>query len=361
MKAIVIEPGVSNSLSKIDVPDPHVGEEDVLVRVVRVGVCGTDQELRAGSYGEAPQGSPQLVVGHEALGQVVDLGSRVQAFVKGDYVVASVRRPCPHDRCSPCRTGQNDMCITGDFVERGIKGRHGFMAEYYSEQGDLLTRIPSDATGVGVLLEPLSIVEKAMRQTTQIQGRLPWTIENALVLGAGTIGLLGATLLRLRGINTYVLDRSKQGGFKSSIITQIGGHHVDSTTTTVSELAADRGPFDLILEASGYAPLVFEALEQLALDGVLCLLGISGESGEVPVAAGKFNNRFVLGNRLVFGSVNANQVDFQAGVQHLEQINSQWPGLLDSFLTRRVPFDSFEEAYERQPGDVKVVIELSDT
>ena len=358
MKAIGIETGVKNSLAVMDLPDPQVGDHDVLVRVVRVGVCGTDLELKAGTYGEAPSGSPYLVIGHEAIGQVAEIGSRAEGYSVGDFVVASVRRPCPHDRCSPCRSGQNDMCVTGEYRERGINGMHGFLSEYYSERADNLTKVPPGVAAAGVLLEPLSIVEKALRQSFIIQERLPWEIENALVLGAGAIGLLAAMLLRLRGINTYVLDRSKSGGFKSNLITQIGGSHIDSTKTPLSEIASDVGQFDFILEATGYAPLVFEAADHLAMDGVLCMLGISGESGEVPVEASQFNNRFVLGNRLMFGSVNANLVDFRTGVDHMEQISQRWPDVLQNMITRRVPFSQFESAYERLPGDVKVSIEM---
>ena len=358
MKAIGIETGVKNSLAVMDLPDPQVGDHDVLVRVLRVGVCGTDLELTATTYGEAPSGSPYLVIGHEAIGQVSEFGSYAEGYSVGDFVVASVRRPCPHDRCSPCRSGQNDMCVTGEYRERGIKGLHGFLSEYYSERADLLTKVPPGVVAVGVLLEPLSIVEKALRHSFNVQERLPWKIENALVLGAGAIGLMAAMLLRLRGIDTYVLDRSKSGGFKSSIIAHIGGSHIDSTKTPLSEITSEIGQFDFILEATGYAPLVFEAAEHLAVDGVLCMLGVSGESGEVPIEASQFNNRFVLGNRLMFGSVNATLVDFRTGVDHMEQISQQWPDVLQKMITRRVPFSQFESAYERQHGDVKVTIEL---
>ena len=331
-----------------------------MVQVVRVGVCGTDLELKAGTYGEAPPGSNYLVVGHESLGRVVEVGSGAGDIAVDDFVVASVRRPCPHVHCFPCRSGQNDMCVTGDYTERGIKGNPGFMAEYYSEERQWLTKVPSSSVAVGVLLEPLSVVAKAMRQTFLIQERLPWNIENAVVLGAGTIGLLGAMLLRLRGVTTYVLDQSKAGGFKANLVSSIGGHHVDTNLTPLSHVAAGIGPIDFILEATGYAPLVFEASNQLATDGVICLLGISGGSNEIPVDAADFNNRLVLGNRLVFGSVNAGLMDFQAGVQHLEKINSQWPGLLERLISRRVPVSEFQAAYVRQPGDVKVVIEFAD-
>lgn len=357
MKAIATTPGVKDSMVVMDVPDPQIGESDVLVKIVRVGVCGTDAEIKEGLYGKAPPGGDYLIIGHEALGRVVDAGPQVKGLATGDYVVSSVRRPCQHDWCSPCRGDQNDMCISGAYTERGIMLQHGFLSEYYGEHEQRLTKIPAGIEEVGVFLEPLSIVEKAIRQSFKIQERLPWKIENAAVLGAGTIGLLGAMLLRLRGINTYVLDRSESGGFKSGLIAQFGAHHVDTRVTPLSGVAAEVGRLDFVLEATGYAPLVFEAFQHLAMDGLVCLVGVSGGSHTVSVDANEFNNRFVLGNRLVFGSVNANLVDFRSGVGHMQQISRQWPGALETMLTRRTSFSQFQSAFERQPEDIKVVIE----
>ena len=205
------------------------------------------------------------------------------------------------------------MCITGDYSERGIKGQHGYMSEYYVEQQAWITVVPAEISQAGIFLEPLSVVEKAIRQTNKIQERLPWKIQNAIVLGAGTIGLLGAMLLRLEGINTYVLDHSEPGGFKSRLIAQIGACHVYTRTKSLTDVAGVVGLADLVLEATGYAPLVLEAPQLLAMDGVMCLLGVSGDAHQISIDAGEFNNGLVLGNRLMFGSVNANVVDFRAG------------------------------------------------
>ena len=359
MKAISTLPGVAGSMAIIDIPDPEIRDHDLLVKVLRVGVCGTDMEINRGMYGTAPTGSDHLVIGHEAFGQVIEVGPQVREFAQGDYVVSSVRRECPHKQCLPCRSDENDMCVTGDYTERGIKSQHGFLSEFYVEHEQRLTRIPVEIENLGVLLEPLSIVEKAMRQTFKIQERLPWKIENAVVLGAGTIGLLAAMLLRLQGINAHVLDRSERGGFKSGLIDSIGAHHIDTREEPLSEFGPRAGPSDFIMEATGYAPLAFEASRHLAGDGLLCLVGVSGGSNAVTVDANEFNNNFVLGNRLLFGSVNANLVDFQAGVDHIRQINHRWPKALESMITRRIPFSQFQSAFERQPGDIKVVVELN--
>ncbi len=358
MKAITVAPGVRNSIAIMDVPEPHVGNHDVLVNIARVGVCGTDQEIREGLYGKAPSGSDYLIIGHESIGEVVQVGSQVKDFVAGDHVVASVRRPCPHDRCLPCRGNQNDMCVTGDYTERGINGRHGYMAQYYGEKEQWLTKVPPDIEAVGVLLEPMSVLEKAVRQTFKIQERLPWKIENAMVLGAGAIGLLSTMLLRLEGINTYVLDRSETGAFKAQLITRLGAYHFNTMETPVAEVAAQMGRVDLVLEATGFAPLVFDAYQHLNPNGLLCLLGVSGGSRNISVDANQFNNSMVLGNRLVFGSVNANLIDFHSGVNHLEQIGQRWPGALEKLITRKTSYQEFASAFQRQPGDIKVAIEM---
>ncbi len=360
MKAIAVTPGVSDSLTLIDTPDPQVGNQDVLVKVVRIGTCGTDLEIKTGVYGEAPAGSDYLVIGHESFGKVVDVGPHVKEIGVGDYVVASVRRPCPHGWCGPCRSDENDMCITGDYRERGIKGEHGFLSEYYSENGQRLTKIPAEIEKIGVLLEPLSIVEKAIRQIFRIQERLPWNLENAVVLGAGAIGLLGAMLLRMRGINTYVLDRSEPGGFKSQLISQFGAHHFTIGETSLSKVATQIGRIDIVLEATGYAPLIFEVAQHLYNDGVICLLGVTGGSHDIPVNVNTFNNNLVLGNRLIFGSVNANLVDYRSGVEHMQQMHREWPMVMEKIITRRIPFTEFQPAYERQSKDIKVVIEMGD-
>ena len=358
MKAVAVTPGVAGSLTLRDLPAPTPGDGEALVQVVRVGVCGTDQEIIQGLYGAAPPGNDYLVIGHEGLGRVVDPGPAASGLSVGDYVVASVRRPCPQAHCRPCRSGHNDMCLTGAFTERGIGGRHGFLREYYAESPDYLIPAPAALAPVGVLLEPLSVVEKALRQALKIQERLPWNPERAVVLGAGAIGLLAAMLLRLRGIETWVFDLSEPGGGKARLVERVGAAFASSRETPVSAIAADLGPVDLIVEATGYAPLIFDAVPQLSNNGILCLLGVAGHSRPLSVDPADFNNRLVLGNRLIFGSVNANRPDFQAGVDSLAAIEARWPGAAAALITRQVPLAQFRSAFERHPEDIKVTVEL---
>ena len=359
MKAIAATPGVRDSLAHIEAADPRPGDRDVLVEVVRVGVCGTDSEIREGRYGKAPPASDYLIIGHEALGRVAEVGTLVRDVSVGDQVVASVRRPCPHEHCQPCRNSANDFCTTGDYTERGIVSAHGFLAQYYVENQELLTVIPAALEELGVLLEPMSVVEKAVRHIFAVQERIQWEAETALVLGAGAIGLLATVLLRLRDIDTYVVDRSEAGGFKSQLISRLGARHLSTGAAPISDVTSEIGGVDVVLEATGFAPLVFEAVPLLKPNGIVAMLGISGDGGETPVRAGQFNNSMVLGNRLMFGSVNAGMVDFRAGVEHIQQAQRRWPGALEKLITRRVPFDAFQDAFDRRPDDIKVVIEVT--
>src|SRR5919202_6146600 len=193
MDAIAVTPRTPGSARPVKLQQPPAAPGSVLVRVLEVGIDGTDTEIDKGEYGEAPKGEDVLVIGHEGLGRVEAVGSGVSGFHKGDLVVATVRRP---DDCINCRAGENDMCLTGNYTERGIKGAHGYMAQYYAEKPEYLVHIPEAIRAFAALLEPLSIVEKAIFQAWKIQERMIWEPKNAVVLGAGPIGLLGTILLR---------------------------------------------------------------------------------------------------------------------------------------------------------------------
>lgn len=358
MKALAVTPLQKDSVRLVDTPDPKPEQGQVLVRTLRVGICGTDYEINDGLYGAHPKSDDFLIIGHESFGQVEAVGPGVTGFQKGDYVVASVRRPCSHEWCKPCRNNQNDMCISGDFVERGINRHHGYCAQYYAEEARWLTKIPPEAREVGVLMEPMSVVEKAIHQTYKIQERLAWANECAVVLGGGTIGLLATLLLRLRGVETYVYDRSSADSYKARVIGEMGAQHVDASQVPLESLAKRLKRIDFILEATGFAPLAFDAAKRLSLNGVLCLTGISGGSRSMPIDVNKMNLDLVLGNRLIFGSVNANLSDFRSGAQHLGEIVKKWPGLLEKLITRRLPLKDFRHAFDGEKGHIKVVVEI---
>jgi len=349
VKAIAVTPGRAGSLRLVqsDPPRPRAGE--LLVRLIEAGICGTDLEIAEGLYGEGPNGSDFLILGHESLGVVETAGS--DRFAPGDLVVATVRRPCPS--CSNCRAGVSDMCETGRFTERGILGGHGFMAEFYAESPEFLVKVPALQRSFAVLLEPMSVVEKGIEQIFRIQQRMEWQPGSALVLGAGPIGLLATLLLRIRGISTTTFATRPVGGLKSRLVSEAGARY-----RSRSEVDLNRWPdrFDLIVEATGSADVAFDAINLLKANGVLCLTSVTGGAFEKRIEAARMNFDIVLGNKLVFGTVNANRRYFEKGVLDFAEIETRWPGILDRMITRRIPFSSFREAFAKDPEGVKTVL-----
>src|ERR1051325_4586655 len=242
MKAIAVTPRIKE-VQIINQAEPNVVlPTDVKLRMLEAGVCGTDKEICAFEYGTPPSGSEQLVIGHESLGEVVEVGSAVKHVRVGDLVVPMVRRPCPHDYCVACRSDRQDFCFTGDFTERGIKGQHGFMAEFVVDHEKYMNPVPKELRDVAVLVEPLTIAEKALAQVWQVQQRLPWGCpvapgkaaahcHRALVLGAGPVGLLGTMALINYDFETYVYSREAAPNPRSQLIVSIGAHYISSATT----------------------------------------------------------------------------------------------------------------------------------
>lgn len=358
MRAVVVTPKKPGSGRLAEVPDPQLREGEVLVRVQQVGLDGTDAEILEGQYGEAPPGDDYLIIGHESLGRVEKVMGSATGLSAGDRVVATVRRPDPVP-CRNCAAGEWDMCLNGQYTERGIKARHGFLAEFYTESPEFLIAVPAEIAPVAILLEPLSIVEKAIEQIKRIQSRLVWRAERAVVLGAGPIGLLAGMLLSLEGIEVHFYDATERG-IKSDLAEASGANYIWAGERKLShELVAEIGAVDIVVEATGYSPLAFDAMDMVAPNGVVCLTGVSGGSRKLEVSADHLNLEMVLSNKVVFGTVNANRRHFDSGVRHLLEIEARWPGLLSRMITRRLPLTEFARAFERSPDHVKSIVEIS--
>jgi threonine dehydrogenase-like Zn-dependent dehydrogenase len=338
MKAIVVTPRKKSSIRLIEVPKPTVNqvskERGVLVQVLQAGLDGTDREIMDGEYGELPPGEDYLILGHESLGIVVEVGEDVREFQPGDFVSATVRRPGTsiYDEI-----GMYDFTTDDIYFERGITRLHGFLTEYYVEMPQYLVQIPAGLKHVGVLLEPLSIVEKGIYQAFETQERLKvWSPRKAAVLGAGPLGLLAALVLRLRNLEVTVLARTEPPYLKSKLVEQIGGRYLSTKHVSLEQASVQQGPFDIIFEATGYSPLVFEAMKVLAKNGVLILSSVTGGDRRFEVEGDKINLSFVLGNKVCFGTVNANKSHFEFGVMDLAQGVVQFPGWLDQLLTHPI-------------------------
>ena len=366
MKAIAVLPGRPGSVHLAELARPRVDDipngNGVLVRILRVGVDGTDREINAAEYGAAPDGYDFLVIGHEGFGQVVEVGPGVTTLQPGDYVVATVRRPGTsiYDVI-----GTNDMTTDDTYFERGINLRHGYLTEYYVDDAEFIVKIPQGLKEVGVLLEPTTVVEKGIAQAYEIQRRLRvWRPRKAAVLGAGTIGLLAAMALRLRGLDVTVLGLTPKPYLNSDLVEALGARYVSTREMGVADAAKAHGPFDVIFEATGFAPIVFDAMQALGKNGVLVLSSVTGGDHRVEVPADKINLDFVLGNKVMVGTVNANREYFESGVKDMAQAEAQYPGWLGRLLTHPVRglerYDELISTLTTAKGAIKVYCEVAE-
>jgi threonine dehydrogenase-like Zn-dependent dehydrogenase len=366
MKAVAVVPGEPDSVHLAELAKPSVDEipggRGVLVRVLRVGVDGTDKEINAAEYGAPPPGFDVLIVGHEGLGQVEAVGANVTEVRPGDYVVATVRRPggSIYDLI-----GTNDMTTDDVYFERGINLRHGFLTEYYVDDAEFIVKVPQGLRDVGVLLEPMTVVEKGIAQAHEIQRRLRvWRPRRAAVMGAGTIGLLATLVLRLRGLQVTAFGLSRRPYLNADLIEAIGARYESTRDVPVLDAAAVHGPFDLVFEATGYSPIVFDSMQALAKNGVLVLSSVTGGDRTVEVPADRINLGFVLGNKVMVGTVNANREYFELGVRDMAQAEAEYPGWLARLLTHPVKgLENYRELFDAliaARGAIKVFCEVAD-
>ncbi len=366
MKAIAVTPGKPGSAHLADLPAPEVGEvpngRGVLVRVLRVGVDGTDKEINAAEYGAAPAGYNFLVIGHEGFGRVEAVGPNVTELKPGDYVVATVRRPGSsiYDVI-----GTNDMTTDDTYFERGINLRHGFLTEYYVDDAEFIVKVPRGLKEVGVLLEPMTVVEKGIHQAYEIQRRLKvWRPKKAAVMGAGTIGLLATLVLRLRGLEVTTFGLSRKPYLNSDLIEDIGARYESTADLPIIEAAKSHGPFDIIFEATGYSPVVFDSMQALGKNGALVLSSVTGGDRKIEVPADRINLEFVLGNKVMVGTVNANREYFEMGARDMAQAEAEYPGWLKRLLTHPVKgLENYKELFEKlttAKGAIKVFCEIAE-
>jgi threonine dehydrogenase-like Zn-dependent dehydrogenase len=355
MRAVTVTPGQRDSLRVRDIPDVQDSDGQVVVRVLQGGLCGTDAEITSGLYGEAPPGSPYLVLGHENLGVVES--APAGSLSAGDLVVSTVRRPCP-EACLPCRSGENDMCLTGNYRERGIQALHGFMSERYVEDPRYVVHVPSSLRAVAVLVEPMTVAQKALEQTFRIQSRMSWAPRQAVVLGAGPVGILAAAAMRLRGLEVTVASREPEGSARDALLREAGIRYLSTTSAPVADLPRRLGPIDIVLEATGAAAVIAPAISILGRNGVCVLASVTEVGRKWEIDLGAWNREMVLGNRLVFGAVNAARRHFEAAVRDLMAAEERRPGWMARLITRRLPFTEAAQALVRAPEDIKTVLDF---
>lgn len=348
MKAITVEPKKAGTAKLMDIPEPDLREGSVLVQAIAVGVCGTDVEIAEGKYGWSPPGQPHLVLGHESLGRVVDPGPS-GGLKKGDLVVGIVRRPDPVP-CPNCAVGEWDMCSNGMYTERGIKEIHGYMSEYWRIEAEYAIKIDPTLGILGVLLEPSTVVAKALEQVALIGRRSFWEPKTALITGAGPIGLLAALFCKLHGLEVHVLDMAKEG-LKADLVRELG-----ATFHSGSVMDIGFGP-DTIIECTGVGQVISESIQQIGANGIVCLAGIGCGGAKTSSTIADVAASAVLKNNVIVGSVNANKRHWYRAGQFLAKADRNW---LAKLITRIEKPENFMSALQRKPEDIKVVIQFSE-
>lgn len=346
MKAIAVTPGTASSVHLRDIPAPSLDKypngKGVLVKVLKVGVDATDKEINDALYGNAPPGDDFLVLGHESFGIVEAVGENVTRFKPGDYVTATVRRPggSIYDRI-----GTYDMTSEETYYERGINLLHGYLTEQFVDEEDYIVRVPQGLTHLHVLMEPMSCAAKAVHQAYEVQRRMKvWSPKVAWVMGAGQIGLLTTLSLRLRGLQVFTIARTPGPHLKAEITAGMEAEYVSTKERSLDDLVKQTGRPDLIVDATGNSIIAFEAMKYLGHNGVLVFTSITGEDTHHQLPTDKLNMEWVLGNKLLLGSVNANREHFELGIRDLATGEVMFPGVIQSILTNPVDgLDGYQE------------------
>ncbi|MEZ5830959.1 MAG: glucose 1-dehydrogenase [Dongiaceae bacterium] len=348
MRALTVIAKQPNSIALTEREKPAAQDGEILARTLAIGICGTDHEIVRGDYGEAPAGAERFVIGHESLAETVS-APRDCGIASGDLIVGIVRRPDPIP-CANCAAGEWDMCRNGLYTEWGIKGADGYAAEYFTIDARFAVPIDKRLGLTGVLLEPASIVAKAWDHIERIAARTAWRPKSVLVTGAGTVGLLAAMMGVQRDLDVTLFDRVRDG-IKPELALRLGASYY---TGDFAELPLRP---DVIVECTGAPSLIVAAMDKTSRGGIVCLAGLSSGGHKMEINSEMLGRTMVLENDVVFGTVNANRRHYAMAAQALTAVDPDW---LRSIITRRVPLDSWADAFERSGDDVKTVIDFAE-
>ena len=361
MKAVAVYPA-GHAVDIVEIAEPRIGTAtQVKLRMLEVGVCGTDKDICAFAYGTPPPGSDRFVLGHESLGEVVEAGPGVADLRTGDLVVSTVRLPCTEANCAACRAGHCDFCTTGNYREHGIKELDGFMTEFVVEERHNLHPVARELRDVAVLVEPLTIAEKALIEGREIQERLHWDggRQRAVVLGSGPVGLLGAMVLVDAGYETYVYSRSPKPNAKADVAEAVGARYISSERTNIDQMAEQVGNIDLIYEAAGAPQFAFEVLKHLGSNGIYVFTGVPRDQAPVVFDTERIMYNLVLKNQVVLGVVNAGRQAFDNAVRDIGVFAARWPQALRAMITGRYPMEAFHDPVMGKAGGIKNVIAIA--
>ena len=344
----------------VELEEPRIASStEVKLRILEVGVCGTDREICQFHHGTVPDGSDFLVLGHESLAEVVETGAGVQRVRLGDLVVPRVRLPCHDAECAACRGGHPDFCGSGGFFERGIKQANGFMTDFVVDDEEWLNPVPPEMREVAILVEPLTIAEKTLAEIRKVQERLPFAHNagRAIVLGAGPIGLLGAMALVNAGFNVYIYSRELEPNPRAEVAAAIGATYISSRDQSVAQLAATVGNIDIVYEAIGASQTAFDLLEVLGANGLFCFTGVPRHGHPISLHLDRLLYNLVLKNQAILGAVNAGPDTFEAAIRDLGIFYKRWPQAVRSLITGRYALEEFREPI-LQPSGIKNIVVL---
>ena len=351
MKALSITPGIGN-LKTIDIPEPQIQfPDEVKLKVLQVGICGTDREEVEGGRADAPSNEDHLIIGHEMFGKVVETGKEVSKVKKDDFALFIVRRGC--GKCYPCLNGRSDMCYTGEYKERGIKGLHGYQAEFVVDSEKYIVKVPEEIESIGVLTEPMSVIEKAIDDSLLLQeARIPgvkastWLEgKRALVAGLGPVGLLSAIALRLKNADVFGLDIVDENSKRPSLLKDIGGKYIDGREIKTTEIDEKCGDMDFVLEAAGITKLEFQLLDTIGINGIYVLSGIPGGNRPVNILGDELIRKMVLMNHVWLGSVNASIDHYRMAIDDLQKAKLKWGNTIEKIITNKFHYTEFQSAF----------------
>jgi threonine dehydrogenase-like Zn-dependent dehydrogenase len=372
MLAIIAQRGTQQP-RLIDVPVPPApAAGEVLCRTLELGVCGTDREILHSENPLAPAGGDYLILGHECLARIEQVGLGVQGFAAGDLVVPVVRRAMPGQARRP------DLLPFGTFTERGIVREHGFSQPLWIDRPEYLFSVPAEIADLAVLAEPLSIAEKAVNEATLLaharlchepraareghisRSEMPpvetW-MPRVLVTGMGPIGFTAVLAAIARGWQVTMLGRDEPTTFRSRLVERLGGSYQQIDSVSMDVANVEREGYDLLLECTGNEAVMVQAADLVRSCGVVVWLGSSRRPQPTTVNLQRLMREGLLRNHIHLGCVNAAPRDFADALEHLSGLAASRRGELAALITARVRAEESLWHYEhRQPQGIKTVL-----
>ncbi|MBI2649712.1 alcohol dehydrogenase catalytic domain-containing protein [Candidatus Woesearchaeota archaeon] len=355
------------------IPKPEIKKPtEVLIKIKHTGLDGTDFNMIKYDSKDIAENRNELVLGHELLGVVEEIGKNVKTVKKGDFVTMTVRRGC--NICPPCLHEQSDMCMTGLFTERGIHKIDGFLTSYVVDEEKYILKLPKGLEKYGIFVEPLSIAEKGIEQIRLIQSRMPWACKHpnhsfdskkwgdcktAFVIGAGPLGILATCLLRLAGVNTYVLERKDEEHIKIKTIKRLGAEYIDIRKITIPEAFKLAGDVNIIFEASGASEFAINMIPHMSRSSIYVMTGIPKGELKATFDAHAILRQIVRYNQVIVGTVNSNKNHFEMAINDIPKINRKFGNILDNIITHRFKLNQYEQYFNLQgPNQLKIVVDM---